>query len=164
MQIKHNPSLQKKTAARMAAVQCLYTMAITDERFTTAQLLSRLKKRLENNREEQKLIVGVPLEPNYKLVEALLEGVLERADDINTKLDGALNADWTRERTSPLLIAILQCALFELFFGKEISPKIVIGEYTDLAGSFFADNEVNFVHGALSKLALPLPGEAEQHG
>jgi N utilization substance protein B len=148
-----NPSLQKKTAARMAAVQGLYTMAVTDEKRTPAQIVAALKERLANNREEQKLVVGVPLEPNYKLVEELLEGTQKWHDDIDTRLESSLSADWKRDRVSPLIIAILQCAIFEMFFAKEIAAKIVIDEYTRLTRSFFADAEVNFMHGALSKLA-----------
>ncbi|MBY0407231.1 MAG: hypothetical protein K2Q01_06020, partial [Rickettsiales bacterium] len=45
-----------------------------------------------------------------------------------------------------------QCGIFELFFDKEISPKIIIDEYTRLTRHFFADQEVDFVHAALSKL------------
>jgi N utilization substance protein B len=148
-----NPSLQKKTAARTAAVQCIYTLSITGEKTTPAQQIAQLKNRLENNRDEQKLTVGVPLEPNYKLVETLLEGVAGRLADIDALVDGVLNAEWKRERMSPLLIAILQCSIYELCLGKEISAKIVIDEYTRLTRSFFADPEVNFVHGALSTLA-----------
>ncbi len=136
----------------MAAVQCLYTLAITGETRTPAQMVAALKKQLEHNREEQKLLVGAPIEPNYKLVETLLEGVAERRAEIDAKLDGALSTEWKRERMSPLLIAILQCAIFEMFFSQAINAKIIIDEYTRLTRSFFADDEVNFVHGALSKL------------
>jgi len=148
-----NSSLQKKTAARLAAVQCLYTQAITEEKRTPAQSIAVLKKQLENNRDEQKLLVGAAIEPNYKLIETLLAGVEQWQENIDARLDDALSADWKRSRMSPLLVAILQCSIFEMLFSKTINPKILIDEYTRLARSFFADDEVNFVHGALSKLA-----------
>src|SRR5688572_19385831 len=147
-----NPSLQKKTAARMAAVQCLYQQAITGDAHAPDAQVANLKSQLHNNRNEQKLLVGAPIEPNYSLLEAILGGIAERKEEIDTRLDGALNEKWTRERMSPLLIALLQCGIFELFFSKEIAPKIVIDEYTKLARSFFSDTEVNFVHGALATL------------
>ncbi len=151
--MKPNLSLQKKSAARLAAVQSLYTLAVTGETRTPLQLVTALKKQLENNRDEQKLLVGAPIEPNYKLVETLLEGVEQWRADIDARLDGALSKDWKRARTGPLLIAILQCGIFEMLFFKAISPKIVIDEYTRLARSFFTDSEAGFVHGVLSKLA-----------
>jgi N utilization substance protein B len=151
--MKINPSLQKKTAGRMAAVQCMYTLAVTGEERTPADMVAALKKRLENNRGEQKLVVGAPIEPNYKLVESLLAGIGQWRADIDARLDSTLSKEWKRSRMSPLLIAILQCAIFEMCFGKEMSAKIVIDEYTRLARSFFSDDEVGFVHGALQQIA-----------
>ncbi len=148
-----NPSLQKKTAARMAAVQCLYQQAITGDVRDAASQAAALKAQLKDNRSEQKMMVGMPVEPQYAMLEAMLAGVAERLDEINMRLDGSLSEKWTRNRMSPLLVALLQCGIFEMFFYKEISPKIVIDEYTRLARSFFADNEVDFVHGALATLA-----------
>jgi len=148
-----NPSLQKKTAARMAAVQCLYNNALNEETVSPAERIEALKARLKNNRDEQKLLAGIAVEPNYKLVETILSGIEKFSADINKRVDSALSAEWKRERMSPLLIAILECATFELFFDKDVNPKIIIDEYTRLTRSFFADSEVNFVHGALSKLA-----------
>ena len=148
-----NPSLQKKSAARMAAAQCLYTASITGEKQTPAAAVAALKKQLADNKQEQKLLVGQPIEPNYALVESLLSGVETFGDDIGAQIDGTLSGSWKRERMSPLLLAILQCAVFEIFFGKDIKPKIIVDEYTRLTRRFFSDAEVGFVHGALSKLA-----------
>lgn len=147
-----NPSLEKKSAARTAAVQCLYTNALSGKTATPEAQAASLKARLKDNREEQKLIVGAPLEPNYKLLEAILTGVAERREEIDARLDSALSADWKRERMSPVLLAILQCAIYELFFGKEVAPKIIIDEYTRLTRRFFDEAESNFVFAALNTL------------
>lgn len=154
---KPNPSLQKKTAARMAAVQCLYTLSITGETRTPQQLVAALKKQLANNAEEQKLVVGQAVEPNYAFVETLLQDIDTWRPDIDQRLDGVLKANWKRERMSPLLVAILQCAIAEMIFGKGVKATIVIDEYTRLTRRFFADAEADFVHGALHALA-------QQHG
>jgi transcription antitermination protein NusB len=148
-----NPSLQKKSAARMAAVQCLYTLAVGDKKITPEKQVAALRAQLSGNTSEQKLQVGVPLEPNYKLLESILEGVEQWRGDIDERIKGALSKEWTMERMSPLMVAILQCAVFEMIFGKEIGAKVVIDEYSRLTRSFFTDTEVNFVHGALSTLA-----------
>ena len=148
-----NLSLQKKSAARIMAVQCLYRQTMNGEEASPAEHIATLKEQLSNNRDEQKLLIGSAIEPHYALAETLLSGINERKDDIDKRLDGALTKDWKRERMSPLLVAILQCAIYELFFGKEIAPRIVIDEYTRITRRFFADAEVHFVHGALSELA-----------
>lgn len=148
-----NLSLQKKTAARVSAVQCLYTSAVDGEKRPPARQVQLLKTQLAGNRDEQKIRVGAPVEPNYKLLETLLGGVEEWSAKIDARIAEILSAEWKRERMSPLLVAILQCAIFEMFFAREISPAIVIDEYSRLARSFFGEGEVNFVHAALSKLA-----------
>jgi N utilization substance protein B len=151
---KSNPSLQKKSAARMAAVQCLYRQAMNDEKASAAEQVAELKKQLNNNRNEQKLQVGVALEPDYAMLARILSGIAEWEYDINVRLDAALASGWTRERMGPLMVALLQCGIFELFFDKDLSGKIIADEYTRLARSFMADDDVNFVHAALSKLAI----------
>jgi N utilization substance protein B len=147
-----NPSLQRKTAARLAAVQCLYQSSVSGKAASASSQVEDLKAKLKDNREEQKLLVGSTLEPNYPLVETILAGVEERREEIDQRLDGALGETWTRQRTGPLLIAILQCGIFELFFGKEIKPTIIIDEYTRLTRRFFSDAEVDFVHATLNTL------------
>lgn len=153
-----NLSLQKKSAARVAAVQALYTLAITGEERNAAQMVSAVKKQLANNKSEQKLLVGAAVEPDYKLLESILSGVEEWQDKINERLDSALSANWKRDRMSPLLTAILQCSIFELFFHRDVKPKIVIDEYTAMTRSFFGDAEINFVHGALAALSQKYHG------
>jgi N utilization substance protein B len=147
-----NMSLQKKSAARMAAVQALYMLAVNGEKMSPAQQVVMLRKQLAGNKTEQKLQVGSSVEPNYKLMESLLDGIEKRGIEIDTRLNNTLSAEWKRERMSPLLLAILQCGIFELFFDKEVNTKIIVNEYTRLTRHFFADAEVNFVHAALSKL------------
>jgi N utilization substance protein B len=137
----------------MAAVQCLYTLSVGGEQLSPAKQVQILKKQLTGNKPEQKIQVGESVEPNYRLVETILDGIEKRGVDINARLNNALSESWTRERMSPLLLAILQCGIFELFFDKEVKPKIVIDEYTRLTRHFFADAEVDFVHAALSKLS-----------
>jgi len=153
-----NPSLQKKTAARVAAVQCVYARLVSDVPLSPAKQIAELKSRLANNKDEQKLTLGLPLEPNYALATAIIEGTNEFREDINPRINNNLSGEWKRERMSQLLIAILQCAIFELFFYKEAKHKIIIDEYTRLTSRFFSDAEVNFVHGVLQKL------HAEFHG
>ena len=154
-----NPSLQKKSAARMAAAQCLYRGVMNDAKTPTPSAqVAALKAQLKNNRSEQKLMVGAPIEPNYALLETILSGVSEWQEKIDERLNSTLTGEWTRERMSPLLIVILQCAIFELFFHKDNKPGIIIDEYTRLARSFLEDGDVNFVYGALSGLSKQYHG------
>lgn len=148
-----NQSLQKKTAARMAAIQYFYRESITGDTQDAAAYCELLKTRLSGNKPEQKLQVGTANEPNYTLLQAIINGVNERRDDIHARIDGALNENWKRERMSRLLVALLEASVFEMCFYKEVKHGIITDEYTKLARSFFDDKEVNFVHGLLANLA-----------
>ncbi|MDX2072836.1 MAG: transcription antitermination protein NusB [Alphaproteobacteria bacterium] len=148
-----NLSLQKKSASRVAAVQCLYKLAMNNETLDPAKQLSALKVQLFRNPEEQKATIGAAVEPNYPLYEAILTGVKKNGKDIEKMLGTVLSKDWKRERMSPVLIAILQCAISELFFAKETPLKVVQDEYSRLTRSFFGEKEVKFVFAVLSALA-----------
>jgi N utilization substance protein B len=153
-----NLSLQKKTAARLVAVQCLYMQAATKEKTTPAEQVAQVKAQLINNKNEQKLMLGSPIEPNYSLLEALLTGAAQHEEEISKRLESVLDKGWKAGRMSPLLLAILQCGIFEIFFYKDTAANILIDEYTRLTRSFFADAEVDFTHGALKALAKKYHG------
>jgi len=154
---KQNPSLQKKSAARMAAVQSLYKQAMTGETNPPTEQVAALKTQLKDNRSEQKLVVGVAIEPDYALLTRILSGIAEWQDAIDERIDGVLTKDWTRARMGALLVAILQCGIFELLFDKDLGARIVTDEYTRLARHFVTDDEVDFIHAVLKQLAA-------QHG
>lgn len=147
-----NPSLQRKSAARIAAVQCLYLQAMVGPQLPFEQV-AMLRKQLKDDPKEQKLLVGMAVEPDYKMLERLLSGVAELRDDLAAHIDAALSKDWTRARMSPLLIAILECGLFEMLYDKGLAAAVVTDEYTRLARSFFAEDEAGFVHGVLMRIS-----------
>ena len=148
-----NLSLQKKSAARVAAVQCLYKLAMTRETLDPAKQTSALKVQLFRNPEEQKATIGAAVEPNYPLFEALLTGVKKYRKEIDKMIDSVLSKEWKRERMSPVLVAILQCAAAEQFFYKETPLKVIQDEYSRLTRSFFSEKEVKFVFAVISALA-----------
>lgn len=147
-----NLSLQKKSASRVAAVQILYRVAMTKETFDPAKQVSALKVQLFRNPEEQKAVIGAAVEPNYPLLEAILSAIKEYRKDIDKMIASTLSKEWKRERMSPVLIAILQCAVAEFFFAKETPFKVILDEYSRLTRSFFGEPEVKFTFAALSKL------------
>ncbi len=148
-----NISLQKKSAARIAAVQCLYLQAMVGEAQSPQEQVAMLKKQLSGDRDEQKLLVGQPIEPDYTMLERLLSGVALHRDDMDAQIDASLSKGWTRARMSPLLLGILQSAIFELMYDKGLKPAVVTDEYTRLTRNFFGEEEAGFVHGVLRKFS-----------
>ncbi len=148
-----NPSLLKKSAARMVAVQFIYQAAMLGEMLSPDAQIKRVKAQLKDNASEQKLLTGSAMEPDYALLSKLLAGSVEWSSEIEKRLTETLNTKWKKERMSKLLVAILECAIFELFFSKEVKHGVIIDEYTRLARHFFEEDEVNFVYAALTTLA-----------
>jgi len=148
-----NLSLQKKSAARVAAVQCLYKIAMNKETLDPAKQVAALKVQLFKNPEEQKATIGAAVEPNYATLELILEAVKTSRKEIDKMINSVLSKEWKRDRMSPVLIAILSAATAELFFAKDVPLKVVQDEYSRLTRSFFGEAEVKFVFAALSALS-----------
>lgn len=147
-----NLSLQKKSASRVAAVQCLYKLALTRETLEPARQVAALKVQLFKNPEEQKATIGAAVEPNYPFLEQILEAVKTHRKDMEKMVGSVIDKDWKQNRMSPVLIAILHCAIAELFFAKETPLKVVQDEYSRLTRSFFGEREVKFVFAVISAL------------
>jgi transcription antitermination factor NusB len=148
-----NLSLQKKSASRVAAAQILYTASVNKIALDPARHTAALKVQLFKNPEEQKAIIGAAVEPNYTLLEAILTAAKSKKKEIDKMIDSVLSKEWKRERMSPVLIAILQCATAELFFHKETPLKVIQDEYSRLTRSFFGEAEVKFVFAALAGMS-----------
>jgi N utilization substance protein B len=55
-----------------------------------------------------------------------------------------------------VLRAILRAGAYELLNRKDVPARVAITEYTDLAGAFFAGDEVGMVNGVMDTLARRL--------
>ena len=148
-----NLSLQKKSASRVAAVQCLYMLAMTKKKLNADKQVSALKVQLFKNPEEQRVLIGAAVEPNYNLLTQILTAVEASHKEIDTMVDSVLSKEWSRGRMSHVLISILQVATAELFFlEKRPNLKVILDEYSKLTRSFFTETEATFMFAALNKL------------
>lgn len=148
-----NLSLQKKSASRVAAIQAIYKCAVMKDTMDVARQVIDLRVQLHRNADEQKLLIGAAVEPNYTLYEAILSGVETHKKDIEKAFNSVLAKNWKSERMSPVLIAILQCACFELLFHKDTNLKVILDEYSRITRSFFSEKEVNFIFAAITAMS-----------
>ena len=137
-----NRSLKEKSAARLAAAQALYQAAITGGKASAEYLPD------DEGRDDVK--------PNAGLLKKLLEGSAAHAAELEPWVEKALTAEWKKERLSPLLLAILRLAVFELAHFRDTKPAIIINEYVTLTGRFFGEAETGFVNAALQAIAAEL--------
>jgi len=136
-----------RSAARLGAVQALYQSELSDTApsMVISEFLDhRLGKELEGERYKaaDKVFFG-----------DIVEGVSERAGEIDRRIADALPANWPLDRLENLVRAILRCGVYELTARPDVPTAVVINEYVDVAHAFFAEGEPSFVNGVLDSVA-----------
>ena len=141
---------ERRAAARLAAVQALYQMDVAKKGIN--EILAEFESHW----------IGQEVEGDqYKPAEvaffrAILEGVLAEQAEVDVLVDRALSQGWPLRRVEAVLRAILRAGAYELLNRKDVPARVAITEYTDLAGAFFAGDEVGMVNGVMDTLARRL--------
>ena len=136
-----------RSAARLAAVQALYQMDVAKKGIN--EILAEFESHW----------IGQEVEGDqYKPAElaffrSILEGVLAEQIDVDLLVDRALQQGWPLSRVEAVLRAILRAGTYELRSRKDVPARVVIVEYTDIAGAFFDTEEVGMVNAVLDSLA-----------
>ena len=152
-----------KSAARLAAVQALYEMDVTDTppsevlaEFMSERWQGRAEAEINAENEDEGDDSSPLSEPDRAFFKELVEGVIAEKGNIDPMIEASLNKGWTTQRLEVLLRAILRAGTFELLSRTNIPARAVISEYVDVAHAFFEDNEPGLVNGVLDKLARRL--------
>jgi N utilization substance protein B len=138
---------EKRSAARLAAVQALYQMEIA------AKGLNEVFAEFETfwmGRE----IEGDQYKPaEGKLFRRIVEGVLDDQIAIDRTIDEALADGWPLKRIEAIMRAVLRAGAFELVHAPDVPVKVAISEYVDIASAFLDRDEVGMVNAVLDRLA-----------
>jgi N utilization substance protein B len=140
-------SADQRSAARLAAVQALYQMELTE------------KGVKETSAEFESFWIGNEIEgEQYKSAEIaffrdVLNGVLEDQHPIDRLIDKTLVDGWPLARVDAVMRAILRAGAYELRRRKDIPARVVIKEYVDVAGAFFGRDEAGMINAVLDALA-----------
>lgn len=144
-------TISRRSAARIAAVQALYEIDITDAQ-VGGVLDEFLARRWPAPETEDGAPANMP-EPDKGLMADLVKGVRERCADLDGMIEGALTNTWTPDRLEVLLRAILRAGAYELIARADIDAGTVISEYVDMAHAFYDGPEPALVNGVLDRLA-----------
>lgn len=148
-----NRSLLAKSAARLVAVQLLYQKALSGETLTPEKLIARYSAYVEENSNAPKEAGLPPIAPDRKILLKLLSGVDAHDAALTGVVAEHLREGWKLERMSPLLIAILKLAAYELDAERKLATGVIVNEYVTLANRFIGEDEANFVQAALHAMA-----------
>jgi transcription antitermination protein NusB len=136
-----------RRAARLAAVQALYQMELTNE---NAEMVAQEFLDHGFGQDVEAAPVG---EPDAEFFTDLLRGVPKHQVEIDRSVARCLSENWKLERIDSILRAILRAGSYELIARADVPAKVVIDEYLDITHAFFQGDEPGFVNAALDKLA-----------
>jgi N utilization substance protein B len=145
---------QKKSAARLYAVQALYQMEMS------GQTVERVANEFVSHRfgmvvDDEEFADGDP--DHFR---KLLEWAVNWQARIDQMTDRALVAAWPIDRIDPVLRALFRAAGAELL-APGTPPKVAITEFVDVAKAFFPDGkEPKFVNAVLDHMAREAQPEA----
>ena len=140
----------KRRLARLAAVQGLYQIALTQESADALIRRFRADPAVLLQEEETSLVVDADL------FGKIIAGVNENQDALDTMIAGAVAERLSADRLEPLLRAILRAGVFELLHHPAISTGVIVNDYVEVAHGFFGAKEPGLVNAILDRLATTL--------
>ena len=143
-------SANKRGAARLAAVQALYQMDISDVR------LSDVVEEYENLRIGQEVDGEEYLEADIGWFRGIVAGVVTEQKALDPMIHKTLPDDWPLARIHTLLRSVLRSGVFELMKRKDVPARVIISEYLDVAKAFFEEDEPKLINGVLDHIAREL--------
>jgi N utilization substance protein B len=141
------PRNQKKSAARLYAVQALFQME------SSGQTVEAVSREFEDHRFGAVYDGDEMIEGDVDLFRRILDNAVNHQARIDQLTDRALVVAWPIARIDPTLRAAFRAAGAELTDGAA-PPKVVINEYVEIAKAFFPDGrEPKFVNAVLDHMA-----------
>lgn len=146
-----NIERHSRSAARMAAVQALYQMDISDvgvERIVR-DFTQYWMSGVEQPADEEG---AAPLDLHHAdrdIFAGIVRGVVDVQGRIDPYLERQLAKGWTLKRVDSTARAILRAAMYEIVRVPDTPAKVIIDEYLNLAHAFFDGEEPKFINGVL---------------
>ncbi len=141
------PPVDRRRAARLAAVQALYQIEMNDAEADEV-IAEFIRHRLGANDDGAASAAADP-----ELFADLVRGACARRDEIDAQISGALSADWTIDRLELLLRAVLRVGVYELIGRPQVPVRVAINEHIEIARDFFSRGEPGMVNGVLDRIA-----------
>lgn len=139
--------VEKRAAARLAAVQALYQMDVAGTGIN--DILAEFESHWIGREVE-----GDQYRPaDLPLFRDIIAGVLADQRSLDLMIDDVLQKGWPLARIESVLRAILRAGSYELNGRRDVPARVVITEYTDIGGAFFERDEVGMVNAVLDALA-----------
>lgn len=151
---------QGRSAGRLAAVQALYQIEVTQD---SADLIIKdfLVGKIgglavaQDQETEQESIVALA-EIDGELFINLVRAVQTRGSEIDDIIKGSISTDWPWERLEITLRSVLRAGVAELLTRTDIPANVTIAEFVDVAQAFYAGPESGMANAVLDRIARAL--------
>ncbi len=125
---------------RIIALQTLYE---EDFRRQAGDNNSKLDVILERNIDRYNHLID-----DTTFVEELVHGIIKNQSKLNDILQ-PVAPEWPIDQIARMDRIVLYIGLYELLYGKDVPPKVVINEAVELAKAFGGENSSKFINGVL---------------
>jgi len=154
---ERRPAGLRRSAARLAAVQALYQIEVTDTLVPTV-IAEFVKHRIGQEIDGDNYGAA-----DKALFANIVEGVERRREDLDRMISSVLPSDWPLERLEIVLRGLLRAGVYELLERADVPGRVVVSEYVDIAHAFFSGKEPGMANGVLDRLAHTLrPDDLEK--
>jgi N utilization substance protein B len=141
-------AVNKRGAARLAAVQALYQMDVAGTG------LLETAAEYENFRLGQEIDGEQYLDADKQWFRAILSGVVENQTALDPEVHAALVDGWPLNRLDSTLRAVLRAGAWEMIHRKDVPVAVTVTEYVEIASAFFGDGEEpRMVNAVLDRVA-----------
>ncbi|HEY4775790.1 MAG TPA: transcription antitermination factor NusB [Xanthobacteraceae bacterium] len=147
---KDDRKANRRSAARLAAVQALYQMDIASTGLN--EILAQFEGHWIGREVEGEQYL--PAEAAF--FRDLVGGVIAEQRRLDPLIDQALAAGWPLRRVEAILRAVLRAGAYELDRRHDVPARVVISEYVDVAHAFLDREETGMVNAVLDQLARQL--------
>lgn len=96
-----------------------------------------------------------------KFIEVLVHGVDKKQKEIDAFLQ-PIAPEWPIDQIARMDRIILRIGTYELLYGVDVPPKVVINESVELAKGFGGDNSSKFINGVLGTVLRQKEGAPDK--
>jgi len=137
-------ALPARTRARLAAVQALYQMDLTQR-----DLSEVLDEFVSHRFETVEIYAGA----DRSFFRDIASGVAHSQARIDAEIAAHLAEGWRLSRIDSILRAILRSGVYEILEKPDVPARAIINEYVEIARDFFGGEEPAVVNGVLDRVA-----------
>ncbi len=137
-------AVPSRTRARLAAVQALYQMDLTQR-----DLGEVLDEFLSHRFDTVEIYSGA----DRSYFRDIAHGVAHAQAAIDAEIAAHLAEGWRLSRIDSILRAILRSGVYEILEKSDVPVRAIINEYVEIAHDFFGGEEPGVANGVLDRVA-----------